>query len=262
MLHLAVSAPGEEYFELMINKEEPGAVLSNKNLSGGLGGSEDHADGKIFSSPGSKRCSVQTIKAYIFHLNPEVDALFQRPKDICVRFSPEKDSVWFERKVLGHNTVKIVLKNMTLRAAIKPHCRNHSLRATTVTVLSTVNVETQQSKAATGYKTYASIKSYCGKPTLHQLEHMSSALTSFNGKENTAPTTTGPLQLQNQPKVGLPQALQLKSPLHQDQPASPPFKTTKTSIIISNGVNQNSCDSTYGCLIHGYSFTFNINTHK
>lgn len=63
MLRLVVTASGEEYFEL--NKEEPGAVLSTKNHSGGLDGSEDNADGKIFSNPDSKRCPVQTIKAYL-----------------------------------------------------------------------------------------------------------------------------------------------------------------------------------------------------
>ena len=36
--------------------------------------------------PGSKRFPVKTIKAYLSHLNPEVDALFQRPKDASVRF--------------------------------------------------------------------------------------------------------------------------------------------------------------------------------
>ena len=46
--------------------------------------------------PGSKRFPVKTIKAYLSHLNPEVDALFQRPKDASVRFSPEEDSIWFE----------------------------------------------------------------------------------------------------------------------------------------------------------------------
>ena len=39
---------GKEYFEL--NKDEPGAVLSTKNHKGGLDGTEDHADGKIFLS--------------------------------------------------------------------------------------------------------------------------------------------------------------------------------------------------------------------
>ena len=53
MLRLVVTASGEEYFEL--NKEEPGAVLSTKNHTGGLDGSEDHADGKIFQAMVPKR---------------------------------------------------------------------------------------------------------------------------------------------------------------------------------------------------------------
>ena len=88
-------------------------MLSTKNHSGGLDGSEDHADGKILSTPGSKKCPVQTIKAYLSHLNPEVDALFQRPKDISRRFNPGEESVWFERKVLGHNMLENIPKNMT-----------------------------------------------------------------------------------------------------------------------------------------------------
>ena len=49
MLRLTVTATGEEFFEL--NKAEPGAVLSIKNHTGGIDGSEDHEDGKIFSCP-------------------------------------------------------------------------------------------------------------------------------------------------------------------------------------------------------------------
>ena len=189
MLCLAVTASGEEYFEL--NKEKPGAVLSTKNRTGGLDGSEDHTDGKIFSSPGSKRCPVQTIKSYLSHLNPEVDSLFQRPKEESLRFNPHKDSVSFEKKVLGHNTLENMLKNMSQRAGIQPYFTNHSLRATTVTILSSVNVETRQIKAVTGHKSDASIESYCERPTLDQFQRMSSALTSFiQGKENTPPSRT------------------------------------------------------------------------
>jgi hypothetical protein len=49
MLRLAVTTAGEEYFEL--DKEEPGAVLSTKNHTGGLEGTEDHADEKYFQAP-------------------------------------------------------------------------------------------------------------------------------------------------------------------------------------------------------------------
>ena len=96
-----------------------------------------------------------------FELNYEYQVrLFQRPKDESSRFNPEKDKVWFERKVLGHNTLENVLKNMTQRAGIQPYYKNHSVRATTVTILSSVNMETRQIKAVTGHKRDASIESY------------------------------------------------------------------------------------------------------
>ena len=121
-------------------------MLSTNNYTGGIDGSEDQGDGKIFSYSGSKRCPVKTIKAYLSRLNPEVHALFQRPKDASVRFSPEEDRIWFELKVLGRNTLENMLKNMTQRAGIHPYFTNHSLRATAVTVLSSVNVKTRQIK--------------------------------------------------------------------------------------------------------------------
>ena len=63
MLRLTLTPSEEEYFEL--NKDEPGAVPSIKNHTGGLDGKEDHADGKIFALPNSSRCPLQTIKTYL-----------------------------------------------------------------------------------------------------------------------------------------------------------------------------------------------------
>lgn len=255
MLRLAVTASGEEYFEL--NKEEPGTVLSTKNHSGGLDGSEDHADGKIFSTPGSTKCPVQTIKVYLSHLNPEVDALFQRPKDLSVRFNPRKDNVWFERKVLGHNMLENMLKNMTQRAGIQPYFTNHSLRATTVTVLSSVNVETRQIKAITGHKSDASIESYCERPTLHQFQHMSSAITSFvHGKENVTPTAT----VSSPPASVQDTVAQTSSAQMVSSSSSVSATQNEENVFISNGVNQRAIlpSGTF----HGCSFTFNVNINK
>ena len=80
---------------------------------------------------------------------------------------------------------------MSQQAGIQPYFNNHSLRATTVTILSSVNVETRQIKAVNGHKSDASIESYCERPTLDQFQGMTSALTSFiKGKENTPPSRT------------------------------------------------------------------------
>ena len=82
MLRLTVTATGEEFFEL--NKGEPGAVLSTKNYTGGIDGRSRRWENILM--PRFQKMPVKNIKAYLSRLNPEVDALFQRPKDASVRF--------------------------------------------------------------------------------------------------------------------------------------------------------------------------------
>lgn len=123
VLRLVKTATGEEYFEL--NKAEPGTVLTSKNHTGGLHGTEDHSDGKIFPLAGSLKCPVKTIQAFLSHLNPESDALFQRPKELSTKFDPSANPVWYELRKLGHNTLENMLKTMTQRAGISPHLTNH-----------------------------------------------------------------------------------------------------------------------------------------
>ena len=74
VLRLVKTATGEEYFEL--NKAEPGTVLTSKNHTGGLHGTEDHSDGKIFPLAGSMKSPVNTIKPFLSHLNPESETLY------------------------------------------------------------------------------------------------------------------------------------------------------------------------------------------
>ena len=135
MLRLVPAANGEEFFEL--NRNEPGAVLASKNHTGGLDGSEDPSDGKIFPQASSRRCPVEVLKAYLSHLNPNSDALFQKPKELgSAKFNPAKENIWYEgERKLGHNTLENLLRKMTERAGVEPYLTNHSLRAATVTSL-------------------------------------------------------------------------------------------------------------------------------
>jgi hypothetical protein len=195
MLRLCTTGTGDEYFEL--NKDEPGTMLSSRNYTGGLEGTEDHSDGKAFALTKSPRCPVNTIKAYLSHLNPDIDVLFQRPRHPSSRFNPNEAIVWYDKNVLGHNLLNNMMRNMSQRAGISPYYTDHSLRATTVTVLSSNNVETRKIKAVTGHRSDTSIESYCAKPTLSQFKQLSSTLSSFlNGEENTAssiiPTPVAP----------------------------------------------------------------------
>jgi len=68
---------------------------------------------------------------------------------------------------------------MTSRAGILPYLTNHSIRATTVTVLSAANYESRHIKAITGHQSEASIESYSNNPTFLQFKAMSNVIADF-----------------------------------------------------------------------------------
>ena len=77
------------------------------------------------------------------------------------------------------NLLENMLRGMTSRAGIQPYLMNHSIKATTVTVLSAANYESQQIRVITGYQSEASIESYSNTPTFHQFKEMSNVIADF-----------------------------------------------------------------------------------
>ena len=167
---------GLEYYEL--NREAPGGVFSTKNHQGGLDGSDDPSDGKMFESKGLAHCPVAVVKAYLSHLNPKCEALFQKPLS-GAKFNPSSDVVWYSTVPLGHNTIGHMMKNMSVRAGINPPFTNHCVRSTTVNILSSRNMKNRHIRAVTGHKSDASLESYNDRPTFEQFQDMSSAITEF-----------------------------------------------------------------------------------
>ena len=105
MLSLRKTLEGLEYFAL--NRSKPGALPATKNHQGGLGDAEDESNAKIFSVPGSERCPVKTIKNYLAHLNPDLNALFQRPREgRSAKFNPEEEIIWCCNAPLGSSTLE------------------------------------------------------------------------------------------------------------------------------------------------------------
>ena len=145
-------------------------------------------------------------------------------------------------------------------AGIQPYFTNHSLRTTTVTVLSSLNVETRPIKAVTGHKSEASIESYCERPTLRQFQHMSSALTSFiHGKENTLPEQVASSFSSSGSTKAVP-STQVEVVAVQTTATSISTIQDEQNVFIANVVNP-SAILTSGSF-HGCSFTFNIDINK
>lgn len=98
---LRMTPQGKEYFEL--NRQFPSAVQAMKNHQGGLSNAENELDAKIFSAPDHPRCPVKTIKKYLSHLNPTLNALFQWPREArSLNPNPEHSQQYDEINEYSH----------------------------------------------------------------------------------------------------------------------------------------------------------------
>ena len=182
MLVLRSTPQGRRYFEL---RRE--ALVSTKNHRGGVDDNYiDEADGKMFEVSDSPRCPVKTLESPVKTLesllkllHPNLDTVFQRPREICAKFNVQNDEVWYYNSPIGVNTFGNLLKTMSKAAGIIPYLTNDSIRASSVTVLSDSNVEARHIKAVTGHKSDNSIESYNTRASFQQKENMSNILSRF-----------------------------------------------------------------------------------
>ena len=178
MLILRKTPQGQEHYQL--NREMPGVLPADKNHPGGLTDPKDESDGKLFAVGGSPRCPVQTVKAYLSHLNPVLDMLFQKPRYHCSSFNSDKEPVSYCNSTVGQSTLENMLKEMSKKAGIVPHLTNHCLRATSITVLSDADCESRHIRFVTGHKSDETIKSYNYWPSFRQQRRMSNMLSDFS----------------------------------------------------------------------------------
>ena len=229
--------------------------MATKNHQGGLDDPQGESNGKKFERPGSKRCPVKPISKYLSYLNPEYSNLFQRPRSPCKSFNPAKDEVWFCSVPLGHNSLENMLRAITSRAGIQPYLTNHSIRATTVTVLSAANYESRHIKAITGHQSEASIESYSNTPTFHQFNAMSNAIAEFVDSGCSSADPSASLVAES---TGMKAA---SSSIHSAS-ASPDEINDRKSVEIQRS-QKNSQHLVYGLIpggtFHGCTFNFTVN---
>ena len=93
---------------------------------------------------------------YLSVLHPDCDYFWQRPKPI------EKTvDIWFDIKaLLGKNTLGDKMKNLSKQLNLSKLYTNHSLRATTITLLDNKGFEARHIMSISGHKTESSIRSY------------------------------------------------------------------------------------------------------
>ena len=122
MLVLQSTPPGRCYYEfcsLFFPENHEGALTDNPNGS----------DSKILEVPNSKHCRVlvKTCQSCLKHLNPNLQALFQLPREVSTKFQPQKDEVWYCNSPFGKSALKNMMKNMSASARIAPQLTNHCI---------------------------------------------------------------------------------------------------------------------------------------
>ena len=132
----------------------------------------------MFAQAGDALCPVYSLKKYLQKLNPKCEKFFQKPRN----FAAEDDTVWYENKPVGINTMGKMMKTISEEAKLSTIYTNHSIRATTATVLAQAGVESRNICAVTGHKNESSLKSYISAPTMGQRDTMSNILHHY-GKE-------------------------------------------------------------------------------
>lgn len=108
---------------------------------------------------GGLYCPVASLEAYIKHLNPKNDFLFQGSKKgskIGV------DDVCFDNMAVGERTLAEKMKHISKEAELLRVYTNHSIRATPITALETCGCEARHIIADhdSGHKSESSIQSY------------------------------------------------------------------------------------------------------
>ena len=80
---------------------------------------DDPSDGKMFQGKGLANCPVAVGKAYLSHLNPKCETLFQKPLT-GAKFKSSSDVIWYSTLPLGHNTNDSMMKLVSILLSGRP----------------------------------------------------------------------------------------------------------------------------------------------
>ena len=136
--------------------------------------------GQMYEIPQSSRCPVTSMLKYLQLLNPGVNHFWQRPKAKKPSHGP-----WYDSSPLGINTIGNKIKKIAETAGCAHSYTNHSLRATTVTILDEAGFAIKINRGimeVTGHRAESSLKNYA-KTSVKRKREMSAKISSYSMKE-------------------------------------------------------------------------------
>ena len=127
---------------------------------------------KFFCISGHPLCPVASFKKYLDKLNPKSEDLWQR----SLYSFTENSTTWYMDQPLGKNTLGNMLKTICKQSGLNYIYTNHSLRATSITVLYFNKFEERNIMAVSDDRSESSLKKYRNKPSKTRIHEMSTGL--------------------------------------------------------------------------------------
>ena len=129
-------------------------------------------EGRIYANY-SPKCPVMCFKKYISKLNPDIDCLWQRPKQNV----SEHDIIWYCKVPHGEKHLGSMLSSMSLKYKLSQRYTNHSLRVTSVQALDDAKIEGRHIIRVSGHKSVRSVENYARKLSTSRKRTISSILS-------------------------------------------------------------------------------------
>jgi hypothetical protein len=124
-------------------------------------------------------CPVRSFKLYLKKMNPNCQAFLQRP---LTKFAGR--DTWYANAPLGVNSIGNLLKEISKEAGVSQIYTNHSIKASTATILKKSGFASQDVMAVTGHHNIQSLNSYASGPSMNDRAEMSKHLAAYGKNDD------------------------------------------------------------------------------
>ena len=132
---------------------------------------------RMYEQPGNLLCPVRCFELYLSKLNPGLNSLWQRPKQMAM----EDENIWYDKVPVGKNTLGLFIKKLSKSAELSKEYTNHCIRATAVIVLDKNNFEERHILRVLKHKSEANIRSYSRRLSEEKQIDISNSLSHYCG---------------------------------------------------------------------------------
>ena len=114
-------------------------------------------EGRMYENPQSIHCPVKTFEMYTSKLYPDLDALWQRPREGHLT---ENDKIWYCNSPVGEKKLGNMMKDMSAEYKLSKLYTNHCIRSTAIQILNLAGNNDREIMKISGHKSVTSLQSY------------------------------------------------------------------------------------------------------